>query len=53
MNISSMKKQIVDTDVVNDVTFSRQSVNTRVVIRYYKYLSCVFGVDRKICHEGH
>ena len=19
----------------------------------YKYLSCVYGVDRKICHEGH
>ena len=21
--------------------------------KYYKYLSCVYGVDRKICHEGH
>ena len=19
----------------------------------YKYLSCVYGVDRKICHKGH
>ena len=19
----------------------------------YKYLSCVYGVDRRICHEGH
>ena len=22
-------------------------------MRDYKYLSCVYGVDRKICHEGH
>ena len=22
-------------------------------VRDYKYLSCVYGVDRKICHEGH
>ena len=21
--------------------------------QYYKYLSCVYGVDRKICHKGH
>ena len=27
-----MKKNIVVTDVVNDVTYSRKSVNTRVVI---------------------
>ena len=23
------------------------------VVWDYKYLSCVYGVDRKICHEGH
>ena len=22
-------------------------------VGYYKYLSWVYGVDRKICHEGH
>ena len=22
-------------------------------IRNNKYLSCMYGVDRKICHEGH
>ena len=22
-------------------------------VKYYKYLSCVYGVDRKICYEGH
>ena len=34
MNISSMWKRIVDTDVVNDVTHTRQSVITRVVIQF-------------------
>ena len=34
MNISWMWKRIVDTDVVTDVTYSRQSVITRVVIRF-------------------
>ena len=34
MNISSIRKRIVDTDVVNDVTNMRQSVITRVVIRF-------------------
>ena len=34
MNIISIRKRIVDTNVVNDVTSSRQSVNTRVVIRF-------------------
>ena len=24
-----------------------------ISVRDYKYLSCVYGVDRKICHEGH
>ena len=35
-NIISIRKRIVDTGVVNDVTCSRQSVIiTRVVIRFY------------------
>ena len=34
MKIISLRKRIVDTDVVNDVTRSRQSVITRVVIRF-------------------
>ena len=24
-----------------------------LVVMEYKYLSYVYGVDRKICHEGH
>ena len=34
MNIISIRKRFVDTDVINDVTSSRQSVITRVVIRF-------------------
>ena len=34
MNIISARKRTVDTDVVNDVTCTRQSVITRVVIRF-------------------
>ena len=34
VDIFSMKIYIVVTDVVNDVTYSRKSVNTRVVIRF-------------------
>ena len=34
MNINSIRNRIVDTDVVNDVTYTRQSVITRVVIRF-------------------
>ena len=34
MNINSVRKRIVDTDVVNDVTHTRQSVITRIVIRF-------------------
>ena len=30
----SRRKHIADTDVVNDVTYMRQSVITRVVIRF-------------------
>ena len=35
MNIISIIKRIVDIDVVNNVTRSRQSVITGVVIRFY------------------
>ena len=34
MNIISIRKRMVDTDVVNDVTCTHQSVITRVVIRF-------------------
>ena len=34
MNIISVRKRIVDTDIVNDVTRSRQSVITCVVKRF-------------------
>ena len=34
MKIISIRKSIIDTDVDNDVTRSRQSVITRVVIRF-------------------
>ena len=34
MSFISIRKCIVDTDVVNDVTCTRQSVITRVVIRF-------------------
>ena len=34
VDIFSMKIYIVVTDVVSDVTYSRKSVNTRVVIRF-------------------
>ena len=33
MNIISIRKRIADTDVVNDVMRSRQSVITHVIIR--------------------
>ena len=32
MHIISIRKRIVDTDVVHDVTYTRKSVITRVVI---------------------
>ena len=35
MNIISLRKRIVDIEVVNDVTCTRQSVIVRVVIRFY------------------
>ena len=34
MNIYSIRKRIVDKDVVNDVTDTRQSVITLVFIRF-------------------
>ena len=35
LDFVAFEKVIVDTDVVNDVTSSRQSVITRVVIRFF------------------
>ena len=35
LNIISIRKRIGDTIVVSDVTCTRQSVNTRVVIRFF------------------
>ena len=35
INIISIRKRIVDTDVVNYVTYSYQCVIPRVVIRFY------------------
>ena len=37
ISFSSMSKPIVDTDVVNDVTQTRQNVITRVVIRFLEH----------------
>ena len=34
MDIISLRKRVADTDVVNDVTCTRQSVITRMVIRF-------------------
>ena len=34
VDIFSMKIYTVVTDIVNDVTYSRKSVNTRVVVRF-------------------
>ena len=35
MNSISIRKCIADMDVVNDVTFTRQNVITRVAIRFF------------------
>ena len=35
MNIISIRKRMFDTDVVNDVSHLRQSVITRVIIRFF------------------
>ena len=35
IDIISIQKRIIDTDVVNDVTCMRQSVITVVIIRFY------------------
>ena len=35
MNIISLIKRVVDTDIVNDITYMRQSVITHVVIRFF------------------
>ena len=42
VDIFSMKIYIVVTDVVNDVTYSCKSVNTRVVITLLSYDVAVF-----------
>ena len=34
MNITSLRKSIVDMDVVHDVSYTRQSVITHVVIQF-------------------
>ena len=39
MNIISIRKRIVDTDIVNDVTCMRQRVITRVSIHFHDKLS--------------
>ena len=39
MNIISRRKRVFDTDVTNDVTRSRQSVITRVVIDVVNYVT--------------
>ena len=35
MNMISIKNGIADTNVVIDVTYTRQSVSTRAVIRFF------------------
>ena len=35
------------------VEFSSGCEYDYIQVRYYKYLSWEYGVDRKICHEGH
>ena len=42
-----MKIYIVVTDVVNDVTYSRKSVNTRVVIRFFYDMTLSTGKQRR------
>ena len=41
-----MKINIVVTEVVSDVTYSRKSVNTRVVINFY-YMTLSIGKQRR------
>ena len=48
LNIILLRKCIADTDVVNDVTRSRQSVITRVVIRFYGTTSSTGHMIKKI-----
>ena len=47
MNIISVRKRIIDTDVVNDVTCERQSVITRVVIRFLCHDVTATSYDNK------
>ena len=45
MNIISMRKHIVDTDVANDVTCTRQNVTTRVS---YDFYGTTLSIDSKM-----
>ena len=50
---------VVSADVSKPEALSRIAQATaahtklKPIWRDYKYLSCVYSVDRKICHEGH
>ena len=37
---------------IQDGSFGETTMVSTLVVEY-KYLSWVYGVDRKICHEGH
>ena len=56
MNIISIRKCIVDTDDINDVTYMRQSVITSVICFYDTTLSTEYDKDifytRKILKVG-
>ena len=50
VDISSVKIYIVGMDIVNDVTYSRKSVNTRVVITIFitrRYSLLITGKKRR------
>ena len=42
-----------DLNKINPMYQFSLKVSVRALDREYKYLSWVYGVDRKICHEGH
>ena len=49
MNIISLRKHIVDMDVVNDVTCTRQSVITRVDIRFFMLAEAILTNTHNVC----
>ena len=51
MNIISIRKRIVDTDVVNNVTDTRQSFITRVVIRFLWH-DVIHRITATSCDKG-